>query len=355
MRIHVHLRSNDTYQFSLTELHPVSDGWSTTLMFAEIFNRMSALLDNTPVPDLTPPATSFRDYVALERQALQSEECRKFWDEKLLDCAPVKLPRWPVSMRAAGIDGAGEEIIGSSHIFKWPTGEACGTRQQRLDFPLQDEVVAGLKRLARVANVPLKSVLLVAHLKVLGILSGQSDILTGLSSNGRLETPGGAEARGIFLNTLPFRMNLTEGSWARLAQHVFDAERELLPLRRYPMAAIQKNWGQEPLSETLFGYLHFHEAESAMEPGGVELMDHGNIDWSETNFTLLTIFHKGPFPASFPHEMMLMLTYDTLELCAEQIKNIYGYYDAVLRAMAPTLTAGTNHSRSCRRRNSTDC
>ncbi len=44
MRIYVHLRSENTYQFSLTELHAISDGWSTSSMFAEILNRMAALL-----------------------------------------------------------------------------------------------------------------------------------------------------------------------------------------------------------------------------------------------------------------------------------------------------------------------
>src|SRR5262249_14460044 len=188
MRIHVHVRSNNTYQVSLTEFHPVSDGWSTTSMFAEILNRMVALLDHRPVPDQAPPSTSFRDFVSLERKALQSEEYRHFWHEKLRDCVPGTLPRWPVSMRADGIaEMEGEEILSSSQMIKRPTRDSRAARRHRLDFPIQTEIVDGLKRLARAVNVPLKSVLLTAHLKVLSLLNGQPDTLTGLSSNGRLE------------------------------------------------------------------------------------------------------------------------------------------------------------------------
>jgi amino acid adenylation domain-containing protein len=332
MRLHVHLRSDETFQFSLTELHPVSDGWSTTSMFAEIFSRMTALLNKEPVPDQTPLAVTFRDYVAQERAALRSEESQRFWAENLKDCVPMKLPRWPLSMRHE--EGAhAEEVLNTSELFKWPGGEAH-TRQQRWDFPVPREVSDGLKRLARIAAVPLKTVLLAAHLKVMSLLSGQPDVVTGLSSNGRPEVVGGEEVRGLFLNTLPFRLNLSEGSWLDLVRRTFKAERDLLPLRRYPMAALQQGRGQQPLFETLFGYLHFHAVEGVMRESDMELLDHGNIDWSETNFTLLTIFHKGPFPDSFPHELMLMLTYDTEEVCEEQAKAIYGYYDAILKAMA---------------------
>jgi amino acid adenylation domain-containing protein len=334
IRIHVHLRSDETFQFSFTELHPVSDGWSTTSMFAEIFRRMTALLNGEPVPDQTPPATSFRDYIAQERKALRSENFRRFWDENLKDCVPMKLPRWPASMRDASITGAhADEVLNTSQLFKWPDGEAH-TRQQRWDFPLSQEIADGLKRLARKAAVPLKTVLLAAHLKVMSVLSGQTDVVTGLSSNGRPDVLGGEEVRGLFLNTLPFRLDLAGGSWLDLVKRTFKAEGDLLPLRRYPMAALQQERGLQPLCETLFGYLHFHAVEGVMQEGEMELLDHGNIDWSETNFTLLTIFHKGPFPNSFPHELMLMLTYDTEQICEEQAKAIHGYYDSVLKAMA---------------------
>jgi amino acid adenylation domain-containing protein len=335
MRIHVHLRSEDTYQFTLTEMHFISDGWSTSSMFAEILNRMAALLHHEPVPDQTPTPTSFRDYVAMELAALQSQEFRQFWDKKLQDCAPVRLPRWPASANTREFpEGDDEEPLVVSQLFKWPTRGGRSTREQRLDFPVRNEIVEGLKRLARDANVPLKSVLLAAHVKVMSILSGQPEIITGLVANGRPEVVDGIDTRGLFLNTLPFRFNLSNGSWIQLAQATFEAERELLPFRRYPMAALQQAWGQEPLIDTLFSYLHFHAAEGAIDSGKAELLDHGNIDWAETNFTLSAIFHKGPFPTSFPYEFMFSLFYEIESLCAEQARDIYGYYDRVLKLMA---------------------
>ena len=50
-------------------------------------------------------------------------------------------------------------------------------------------------------------------------------MLIGLTSNGRLEETDGAEVRGLFLNTVPFRLRLPEGSWEDLVRAVFEAER----------------------------------------------------------------------------------------------------------------------------------
>ncbi len=278
---------------------------------------------------------SFRDYVAMERQVLESQEFRRFWDKKLQDCVPLKLPRWPASLsNQEFIEREDDELLAVSQLYKWPVRSGKGARQKKLDFPIRNDVIEGLKRFARAANVPIKSILLAAHLKVMSILGGQADIITGLLFNGRPEVVDGADVRGLFLNTLPFRLNLSDVTWMQLVQKTFEAEQELLPLRRYPMAALQKAWGQEPIFETLFTYLHFHEVERAIGSGKAEILDDGNIDWGETNFTLMTIFHKGPFPASFPHELILMLTFDIEILCIEQVKRIYGYYDRVLRSIA---------------------
>ena len=40
---------------------------------------------------------------------------------------------------------------------------------------------------------------------------------------------------GLFLNTLPFGLELERGSWIDLARRVFAKEREMIPHRRYPL------------------------------------------------------------------------------------------------------------------------
>jgi len=81
--------------------------------------------------------------------------------------------------------------------------------------------------------VPLKSVLLSAHLKVLSLCAGRGDVVTGLIANGRPEEQDGEKILGIFLNTLPLRLRLSGGTWSDLARRAFEAEREMLPYRRF--------------------------------------------------------------------------------------------------------------------------
>src|SRR5207245_7743548 len=107
----------------------------------------------------------------------------------------------------------------------WPgkVGDATATRQPRregarrdpgalpigrVDVALPPETSAALQRLAWSAGVPLKNVLLAAHMKVVSLRSGRKDVVSGLIANGRPEEPDGEKILGIFLNTLPFRMRL---------------------------------------------------------------------------------------------------------------------------------------------------
>src|SRR5262249_53493477 len=150
------------------------------------------------------PAVRPADFIALERAALESPESRKFWRDQISDLPSTRLSRRP------------DASHGSKRIVTLPV-------------PLTDELSAGLERLADTAGLPLKSVLLAAHLRVLGVLTGQSEVVSGFVTTGRPEGPGGDRVLGLFLNTLPLRLNLGEGNYIDLARRTFDAERRLLP------------------------------------------------------------------------------------------------------------------------------
>jgi amino acid adenylation domain-containing protein len=308
IRFHIHRRSEETFQLTIAELHAISDGWSQHIMLEEIFKSYLSILENRPqLPD--PPLTvSYRDFVALERAALRSEECQKYWTEKLEDCTVTNLPRWP------------DEYPGNSN-----------QKVRKPFFYLSSEVVEGLRTLALMTGVPIKSVLLAAHTKVLSILTGQNDNVTGLVSNGRPEEAGGERMCGLFLNTLPFRSRMEGGTWADLAQQTFQNEVEMLPFRRYPMAELQKKWGRKALFETTFTYLHFHSVESLLKSGKIGFSEQGSHNLSIANFTLSVVFFMSPV-SNFV--LSIILQYDETQLRREQVEAIYGYYNRVLRAMA---------------------
>jgi amino acid adenylation domain-containing protein len=303
LRFHVHVRGDDSTQFTMSE--PFLDGWSVASFCTELFERYFALLNGRPVPIEPPLSASYRDFVTLEREALESERCRSYWTATLADATANRFARQPSIQNAADV----REVV-------------------RLEVPVSKEVSDGLKRLAQSTEVSLKSVLLAAHMKVLSLLTGQSDVLTGLLINGRPEKADGEQILGAFLNTVPLRVELGGGTWADLARRAFEAENELLPFRRYPIQELQRVHGAEGLFDTVFNYTHFHVADRLRGVDGLEVL---GVDGSEQTYYALTVQFNVDNLSS---RIELALDYRTIELGEEQTREIAGCYSRVLAAMA---------------------
>ncbi|MDZ8034054.1 non-ribosomal peptide synthetase [Nostoc sp. DedSLP04] len=307
LRFHIHRRSDETFQLTLIEHHAILDGWSVGLLFTELLQRYLSLLGEEILPLNPPRAIAFRDFIALEQKALNSPECRQHWLEKLHGITITKLPRWPQSY----------------HLHEPELG-ALGT--QEVTLSLKDS--QALKQVANKAKVTLKSVLLAAHLKVLSVLFDRSDVLTGMVSNGRPEEADGERVLGLFLNTLPLRLQLLGGTWIDLMQETFKAERESLPFRRYPLADLQWNLGGQPLFETSFNFTHFHVYQSILGLPGLQVLDSKFL--GKTNFTLGVHFTLDLVSS----QIHLTLKYNASELCQEQAIAIGNYYTSTLAAIA---------------------
>ena len=236
LRLHVQRRRDDALQLTITDCHPLLDGWSLHTVLAEWFAAYFAHLAGTPAPPAPPLATHFRDFVAREQAVLADPAARTFWETTLAGATATRLPRWPAAARP-------------------PAPRRTG----RLTTPLAAPLTAALHAAARATAVPLKTVLLAAHLRVVAQLTGQADVLTGLVTHGRPETPDSDRVCGLFLNTVPLRLPLGGGSWRALLRATFEAEWRLLPYRHFPLAALQQQrHDREPLFEVAFNYVHFH-------------------------------------------------------------------------------------------------
>ena len=224
----------------------------------ELLNGYHALLGGR-TPDWQPLQTSFREYVALEKEALDSQEAKAFWLRQLEDVSPLVLPE------SAQTD--------PTSVPRW------GKR-------LSAELTENLRRLALAASVPLKSVVLAAHIRALALATGLDDMLTGLIGNARPEALDGEKIVGLFLNTLPLRARLRGGTWIDLAKQVFEMEQAMMAHRRYPLAQIQNDLGVDKLLHTAFNYVHFHVFEDLDEDEEKsEIL--GTSGFDQTHFTLL--------------------------------------------------------------------
>src|SRR5436190_1992651 len=142
-----------------------------------------------------------------------AESGREFWRGVLLAGGFAALPRWTLEP----VPGVGE------HEARIP-----------------DELVAALRRLADELAVPLSSVLLTAHAKVLGALSGEREVSTGYAA-----VDGSPP--------LPCRMTTEPRSWRALLLEAQRAESELLSHEGFPGDDLRRELGlTKPLFETVF-------------------------------------------------------------------------------------------------------
>src|SRR6218665_464155 len=143
-------------------------------------------------------------------------------------------------------------------------GAGVGGGMQRRPAPARR---ARLEAAATEVGVPLKSLLLAAHLAALARVDGQAMQTTGVEFNGRPEVPGGDRLVGVFNNMLPLTLDLGGLDWRELARACLREERDMLPWRRFPYAELLRLNGARAPFEALFVYTHFHAYRAAEGPG----------------------------------------------------------------------------------------
>ncbi|MGY2402552.1 amino acid adenylation domain-containing protein [Pseudomonas sp. SDO5271_S396] len=136
--------------------------------------------------------------------------------------------------------------------------------QQALDLQLSQRV----RTQARQAGVSAASLMHLAWAQVLGKVSGREQVVFGTVMLGRLQGGEGAErAMGVFINTLPLRVDLGERSVLTALRATHGRLTELLSHEHAPLALAQRCSGvpaATPLFSVLFNYRH-----SAPQAGGV--------------------------------------------------------------------------------------
>ncbi|MGA9771717.1 MAG: amino acid adenylation domain-containing protein [Blastocatellia bacterium] len=301
IRFYLFKRSEESFQFVLSFHHAILDGWSLACLLAEIFGIYSSMLGEETF-EVKPLLFTPGDFVALEKKALESDECRRFWAEELKDATITNLPYRDFSRPDSG----------------------RGLRSEDLSPKLVDSI----KKFSQKASVPLKSVLLAAHLRVLSAVSGQSRAMTGMVTNGRPEAQDADRALGLFLNTVPFNLNMPGGTWIDLAQATFSAEQKILAWRRYPLAEIQKDRGGESLFETDFNFVHFHVLQNLLTYKNIEVVDAES--YAVTSFAMAVSFALDPMDS----RLSIRFDYDASKLSDARIESLAGYYVRTLTAMA---------------------
>ncbi|MGD6900414.1 non-ribosomal peptide synthetase [Bacillus infantis] len=318
LRFFVHQRTDDTFQFSLTECHLIFDGWSLTSTLADIFETYFQLLEGTHLQNASKLEIDYKDFIFLERKAMESEEHIQFWKGFLEECQVLNLP-----------------------IFEEKRRQKTPFKVRRRIIELSHSTSRNLKKISEEYKMPVKSILLASHIKALQSITGQSDVLTGMVSNGRMEKKDGEKVKGLFINTLPFRQQVSPGSWLDHISATFGIEQRIMPYRRLPLPEIQRHINQTALFDTAFNYVYFHSMEPLMTSDKIQVLDYNSHSANDTHFKLMVTFSNHPPD----YEIRLTLAYDESTFTEMQMDMIERIYRNILEAIAENpIVQHTEHS-----------
>ncbi|MBB3081876.1 non-ribosomal peptide synthetase [Geodermatophilus sabuli] len=128
---------------------------------------------------------------------------------------------------------------GSTTVPRWTLDPRPGTARHETLLP--GSLVTALRRLAADLEVPVRSVLLAAHARVLAALSGETDVVTGYLAG------GGS-------GPLPCRLSTDAGSWRELVRHAAAVEAGLQAHRDVALDELRSELGVPgPTSEVVVG------------------------------------------------------------------------------------------------------
>ncbi|MEU3722491.1 amino acid adenylation domain-containing protein [Streptomyces sp. NPDC031705] len=295
MRMATHVLDDDGWWLSITECHPVIEGWSYHSQLMEMLGAYGRLRDGQePDPAPAAPAVRYADFIAAELRSLAGEEDRVYWHGLLDGYEKFRLPSG------------------------WSGGRDAPAGRYRLDLPLH-ALRPGLQALASQTGVPYKSVLHAAHAKVLSLLTRQDRFRGGMVADARPEVSGADRVSGMYLNSVPFPYERGARTWGELARRTFAAEIALWPHRRFPMPAMRRPGGDPHLVDVLFHYLDFHQVDT-------DLVDTAaTVDDSPNEF---------PVVVGTPLRDHLTIASDTRTLRRDRADRLARLYLAVLSDMA---------------------
>ncbi|MFJ7995694.1 amino acid adenylation domain-containing protein [Streptomyces sp. NPDC096310] len=257
----VHVREH-TVELVLSFHHVLLDGGSVASLLRELLEEHLRALGEMsgPAPESPPPSPAH--HVLAERAALESAEDRRYWRERLEGARALALDGFRTAAPVTGEPGF------VSHRAALPAG-------------LEQRVGA----FSRTHAVSVKSVLFAAHCLTLRLFSGQHDLTTGLLTHGRPERADGDRTAGLFVHTMPVRMNDAASTWLAAVREAHREERRGHPHRHYPLSAIQEDSPHGPAVRTAFNYVNFHVLAPVLDRPDVALRSVRTFE--ETDFQLL--------------------------------------------------------------------
>jgi len=302
----------ERYWFMMSNHHILIDAWCRSLLMNDFFEIYMALGEGREAQLATPPR--YRDYIAwLQRQNLS--EARQWWQQNLQGferTTPIPSDR-PFLREHAGHSGG--MVVGD-----------CYTRLEARDG-------AQLRELAQAHQLTVNTFAQAAWALVLRRLSGDRDVLFGVTVAGRpVDMPEMQRTVGLFINSIALRVKLPEDdqrcSVRQWLSGLLDSNMQLREYEYLPLVTIQEH-SELPKGQPLFDSLFVFEnapVEVSVLDRAQSLNATSDSGRTHTNFPLTAVCYPGD-------DLGLHLSYDQRYFDETTVQGMLGEFKRLLLAL----------------------
>ncbi|WP_104912010.1 non-ribosomal peptide synthetase [Pseudomonas sp. LG1D9] len=300
------------YWFMMSNHHILIDAWCRSLLMNDFFDIYMALGEGREAQLAAPPR--YRDYIAwLQRQNLA--EARQWWQQNLQGFErTTSIPSDRPFMREhAGHSG----------------GMVVGDCYTRLD--VRDG--AQLRELAQAHQLTVNTFAQAAWALVLRRLSGERDVLFGVTVAGRpVDMPQMQRTVGLFINSIALRVKVPEDdqpcSVRQWLSTLLDSNMQLREYEYLPLVTIQEH-SELPKGQPLFDSLFVFEnapVEVSVLDRAQSLNATSDSGRTHTNFPLTAVCYPGD-------DLGLHLSYDQRYFDETTVQGMLAEFKRLLLAL----------------------
>jgi amino acid adenylation domain-containing protein len=222
--------ADDRHLLVWTHHHILLDGWCLPLIWGDVFRHYAHVMDGSPLP--SGAVRPFRDFVAWLHHKGVSETDRAFWRDTL--------------------EGFGQP----TSFSRQPRDQEGSVATHRIIYG--EPLSVALRAAAASAGVTTNAMIQTAWALLLGQVTGETDIVHGLSVSGRPPELAGSERMvGLFINALPLRTRLDgRAPLLELVRRTQDALARAGAHAHMPLPEILSQWrGRTSSNDRIFDSL----------------------------------------------------------------------------------------------------
>jgi amino acid adenylation domain-containing protein/non-ribosomal peptide synthase protein (TIGR01720 family) len=292
-RFGIFRKAKNRFEFLMSVHHAIADGWGSSEFLNQLCELYSVIKKREKIT-VVPDANVYKEFVALEKEIISSQDAADFWRLQLKNYVYK-----PLRPRQASVN----------------EGEAVTCEQI-----LNSEILQDLPKLCKELKVSIKAIFLSTYLDLIGTLMKEKTLCVGIVSNGRTERlsdPFGA--LGLFWNMVPFCQSISSDKGVQIKnvqQSLIDMESYV----RYPLLEILADQQKTELFFATFNFVNFHNAKNLK--ANTDLKVNGRRFHDKFNFPL----NYGVSMSQVEGNVSLSVEYDNTYFSRQEIHSMLQNY-----------------------------